>query len=109
MQPQGLIVFNSTLPISTTSPQVYSPNGFQGVIVMTSKSGFDPALTPVTVNLVAAMSGGGSSLVLANSSKVVANNALTGPLYFPAGQYVVQTGATGSSIVGLMVSIVPTP
>ncbi len=109
MQPQGLVVYNSTLPISTTGPLGYLPQGMQGMIVMTSKSGFDAALTPVTVNLVAEMSGGGSSLVVANSSKVVANNAVTGPFYFPQGRYCVQTVGTGSSIVGLMVSIVPTP
>lgn len=108
MQPQSLVVFNSSLPVSTTSAEGYLPNGTQGVLVMSARSGFDPALTPITVSLKMGANAG-SGFVIAHSSKVITNNCMIGPLYFPAGQYVVTSPATGSTIVGLMVGIFATP
>lgn len=104
----GFDILNSSLPISSTSPAAQSNFGAQGVLVFSAQSGFDPALTPVTVAMV--MGGvSGSGYVVAHSSKVITQNCMLGPMFFPAGQYVARTGATGSTIVGAYIGFIPTP
>lgn len=104
---KGIVLTNTSLIGVVNTPAVTLSNGMQGVLVCQTGAGLDPAITQMSVNLKL---GGlqGSGYVVASSSKVLSSNCMLGPLYFPAGEYVVRT-LGGSSVVGAFVGIYPTP
>lgn len=106
MNTRGFVLVNTTIVGVGVTPAVSLPTGMQGVIVCQTGAGLDPALTQMSVNL---RLGGqtGSGYVVASSSKVLSSNCMLGPLYFPAGEYVVRT-LGGSSVVGAFIGIFPT-
>lgn len=104
---KGIQIANTSILAGTETPAVSLDHGMQGVIVGTFGAGYDPALTLATVKL---KMGGvvGSGYVLAHSSKIFANQALLGPFFFPAGEYVLQMSG-GSTVSNVSVGIFPTP
>ena len=108
MRASGVQLINTSLPVSGLSEPVSIPNGFQGTLVASARSGLDPLLNTLSVNL--RMGGvNGSGYVVAHSSKVITQNCMLNGLNFPAGEYVVRSAAGGSSIVGLYIGLIPTP
>jgi hypothetical protein len=106
MRSIGIQLVNTSIIGASISVPVAIHQGFQGVLVVQSASGLDPAITNMTVAL-AMGSNAGSGYVVIHSSKVISNGcALIGS--FPAGEYVVRT-LGGSSVVGAFVGIYPTP
>ena len=103
----GIQLNNTSLVGAVISAAVQLNHGMQGVLVVSSRSGLDPAITNLTVNMK--MPGlSGSGYVVAHSSKVITNNCMIGPMHFPAGEYVVRT-LGGSSVVGAFIGLYPTP
>lgn len=106
MYPAGIMLTNTSLIGAVVTEPVSISHGMQGVVVCTAGADLDPATTIMTVNL--RMPGvSGSGYIVVHSSKVLSNRCSLGPVYFPAGEYVVRT-LGGSSVTGAFVGIYPT-
>lgn len=107
MLSNGIVLNNTSIIGAFVTTPVSLPHGMQGVVVAQNGAGFDPALTVMTVNL---RLGGaaGSGYIVVHSSKVITTACVLQPVYFPAGEYTVNT-LGGSSVVASFVGIYPTP
>lgn len=101
----GIVLANTSLLVGNSAPVTLNV-GMQGVIVYKSQSGNDPALTQAQVNLKLSGAAAGSGYIFASSSKVMTDGCLLGPMYFPAGEYVVRV-IGGSTVVNAYAAIFP--